>query len=804
MRFDGQWAGWVVAPGFASDTLPLTRILFPTNGATGLPYQPTFTWTGPVNWAGAVSAYVSQSGSSFALATNVPASQTNWTVPIPLPGGVDLTVSASASTNYSTPLFIATTPLNTNDAQPLAGWTSITMLSSLGSATFRSVPVSHTLALWCGFENTNAYAVGTDSSGYGSYPSYASWGSADTADADAKVGLFARRFYGTSSIDYMSPGASFTNVWKVLAGSFSVSVWVKTTNSTGLASGDAYYGGMVFSAYNSHSLTNDTIPISITGGKVAFFTRDGAGNATTLRSTRSVNDGIYHLITVTRDQASGLKTLYIDGQLEGSEIGTTQPLNGNTYDISIGGFYYSYTGLLDDFQLYAGALAASEVAYLYNHPGSVAPFLGSTVALGDALNATNLTWTTSGDANWAGQTSVSHDSTSSAASGPITNLQTSTLQTTVTGPGALVYWWQNASTNSAFSLAFKVDGASLASLSGSQPWVQAGPFQIGVGVHTLAWVASAGGSADPNSTGYVDQVHFAPSVDITNFQLTIIRQANPAGADSFAVVPWIYSVNPAPTTVHTVESPNKAFTCQVGSSFMASVSSRPTLDSVISECTNGQWTLTINKGASNEQQYTFSVSISGLTTNLLGPVIILSPTNGSTGVSVQPPMSWSGPSALPSGFAEVFSATNEAGGFMSFTNAVGNWPAPPLLAAGTNTLIVDCYLNDFPGVTFTRPVDSFLVPVRTWNASASLEAKAISQFVVSPAGPPLLGVGISDNTFSFSFQTQASHSHTIQACTNLAGGVWVDVTNFVGDGSIQQFGLSSTNPPVCFFRLVTK
>src|ERR1039457_7379605 len=108
--------------------------------------------------------------------------------------------------------------------------------------------------------------------------------------------------------------------------------------TNGADDNNAFDGAAIFLAYNDHGNTNDTIPLAITGSKAAFTTRDHLGNFNTLHSITSVNDGNYYLITVTRDQGTGEKKIYVDGNFETSEIGTTEPLNGNNYNLTIGGW----------------------------------------------------------------------------------------------------------------------------------------------------------------------------------------------------------------------------------------------------------------------------------------------------------------------------------------------------------------------------------------------------------------------------------------------------------------------------------
>ena len=80
----------------------------------------------------------------------------------------------------------------------------------------------------------------------------------------------------------------------------------------------------------------------------------------------------------------------------------------------------------------------------------ILPFCARAQSLGIALNATNLTWTTSGTGGsfgWSAESTTSHDGVSAASSGFVNISRTSTLQTTVTGPGTLSFWWMNPSGN---------------------------------------------------------------------------------------------------------------------------------------------------------------------------------------------------------------------------------------------------------------------------------------------------------------------------------------------------------------------
>jgi hypothetical protein len=132
--------------------------------------------------------------------------------------------------------------------------------------------------------------------------------------------------------------------------------------------------------------------------------------------------------------------------------------------------------------------------------------------LGLALNATNLTWTTisappAAGKFWIAQSSTAHDGVSAARSPVLSSGQSSTLQTTVTGPGILTFWGKIDPTPFT-GVTFKVNGVVQINMpeisSGSQnpyDWVLYTVY-LGTGNHTLEWVSTLATYA------YVDEVSF--------------------------------------------------------------------------------------------------------------------------------------------------------------------------------------------------------------------------------------------------------------------------------------------------------
>ncbi len=446
-----------------------------------------------------------------------------------------------------------------DDIQVYSGVLSSNVVAQLYANPGSTAAVSgggHTLVAHYAFDDRGNY--GLDSSGQGNDINCGSgWGTnlSEVITNDAVAGGGALQFFGYSSI--VPCGQAFTNWTNTLAGSFSVSAWIKTTNVIG-NDGDAlsdYNGQSIIYADNNQL---GATPVALTGSKVAFRTTDPDGNDDTLHSLQSVTTGNYVHIVSTRDQITGVKKIYINGTLDSSDIASTEFLSGAEY-VSIGGELFSaYQGRVDDVQIYAGVLAASEVAYLHEHPGtSVADVSGNSQDFNVALGTTNLNWATSGDTSWFVETTNTYNGAPSAAqSGSVTNNQTSVLATTVTGPGTLTFYWQNTSLNNLY-LEFDLDGIPDV-LWGFTAWTQAGPFTIPAGQHTLSWTVHANGDNDPTAAGYLAQVSYvaitAPVITLNPFDQTnypgynvaLLAAATSANTNNAITWQWFKVGNPAP------------------------------------------------------------------------------------------------------------------------------------------------------------------------------------------------------------------------------------------------------------------
>ena len=142
------------------------------------------------------------------------------------------------------------------------------------------------------------------------------------------------------------------------------------------------------------------------------------------------------------------------------------------------------------------------------------------MSLGVALNASNLVWTTGGAANWYAQSTTTHDGVSATRSGSLTSpaalgLQ-SWLQTTVTGPGSLMFWGK-VSTYPSNTVQFFMNNKLASQASGEMNWSEFVTFVGSTNPVTLTWVYTKNSSTNAGSEAcWLDQVVWLPSLYKTN------------------------------------------------------------------------------------------------------------------------------------------------------------------------------------------------------------------------------------------------------------------------------------------------
>mgnify|MGYP000604459598 CR=1 FL=1 len=792
----------VSVSGIASNTLGAVEVLNPPQGATGVTNLPVIHWTGPTNLP-LYYVSVSDDGGYYQFA-NLPNTATNWTPPVPLPYGSNINFLAYyQSNNHPGITFSAAT---NSGGTPLADWLPTGAIACYRYSDFvvqnapgGGTPVS--LRAHYNFEDGNIFAQ--DVSGNGNNVSgIASFGggTAYTTNAQA-IGTNAAFFFnnGGAGASWLNPP---TNLLATLADSFSVSAWIRTSQTSGADDDDGLFGNAgIVSAFNG-SGGNWVIPMCLTGQKLAFVT--GGTPQHTLHSATSVSGtGDYVHVVVTRNRASGEKRIYVNGALDATGSGATTLLD-TAEELHIG--YNNGTGFdgrMDEIQIYSGVLSPAQVAFLYNNPGSAV----QPNPLAEAVDAPQFPWTTGGDANWFAQTNVTHDGVDAARSGAIGNDDSSWIETTIMGPGTLSFWWRVSSDDFVGYdyLELTVNGNYVDEIAGESGW-ELYSTQLHEATNVVRWTYHKDFTfADGADAAWLDQVTFAPTTDI-GVQLTIER--NQSGTNAFYYAfPYISYALPVPITEHEVESPNGLFT---GSTSGSGSASQTSLAAVINEIQAGPWRLYLNRGDASERLLTFTVSVTGLTTNVLPGTTLFHPLNGATNVATNAVFHWQGPTNFSSLFVNAYHVHGlGGGGFASLPVTTTNWPPGPGLVAGTNTFYYAYQSNNFPGVSFSNPLDAQNNGLTSWEATCRLVTSGGSTFVVSAAAPPpapvtLLNPARSGTNFQFSFLSQAGKTHTVQSRTNLVLGAWQNVTNVSGDGSLKLLSLPVGANPQSYYRVNTQ
>jgi alpha-tubulin suppressor-like RCC1 family protein len=127
-----------------------------------------------------------------------------------------------------------------------------------------------------------------------------------------------------------------------------------------------------------------------------------------------------------------------------------------------------------------------------------------------ALDSSNLTWQTSGDVPWFVTTASSIAGAASVQTGDVlAGSQQSVLQTTVTGPGTLAFWWHLNESYSSASLRFLDNGLTQSALSDWCGW-QMQTVYLGPGIHVLQWVYTNTYPSAGWNYGRLDNVSFVP------------------------------------------------------------------------------------------------------------------------------------------------------------------------------------------------------------------------------------------------------------------------------------------------------
>lgn len=132
--------------------------------------------------------------------------------------------------------------------------------------------------------------------------------------------------------------------------------------------------------------------------------------------------------------------------------------------------------------------------------------------LTQALDMPSATWSTGGNAVWAGQATDTHDGVDAAKGGAIADNQQSWLQATFTGPGALQYWRKISSEDGFDFLRVSINGAEVPSsaITGEVGW-QKHTIILNPGANVVRWSYIKDEIVDEGAdAAWLDEFSFIP------------------------------------------------------------------------------------------------------------------------------------------------------------------------------------------------------------------------------------------------------------------------------------------------------
>jgi len=324
--------------------------------------------------------------------------------------------------------------------------------------------------------------ITTNSAAAGGY--IASSGGAAVSERGVVYGTaeFATVDTGTKAVSGSGVGG-FTVDLSELASGTTYYVRAYATNSAGTA-----YGEQVSFDTLSQPITVPSVTTSTVVG-ATHNTATVGGNVTSAGGAAVIERGVVFDTTETPTVNTGNKVT-----------------SGN----GTGSFTAILGGLSPETNYYVRAYAINVAGIAY---GTELSFRTSSPPLHTALDGIGLFWSVGGASPWSGQTAVTSDADSAAASGVIGHSEQSWLETTVTGPGTVTFRWRVSSEEGKDFLRFVRSGVEQFSISGEVDWEERSAA-IPAGDHTLRWVygkdvsGSAGGDR-----AWLDQVRFSATTD---------------------------------------------------------------------------------------------------------------------------------------------------------------------------------------------------------------------------------------------------------------------------------------------------
>lgn len=177
---------------------------------------------------------------------------------------------------------------------------------------------------------------------------------------------------------------NFGNNFGLLGTSYTISYWVKTTTT---ATDQIVLGKHRAGSFNGYFAGINQNNVYGAPNKAWAYQSSGTGNQPI--STTTVNDGTWHHVAIAYNVAGNSHSIYVDGGFAEATT-TANPMNANGANFIVGGVsnssltgtLSSFTGLVDDVQIYTTRLDDASIATLYANPGTAVPEPMTMAALG--------------------------------------------------------------------------------------------------------------------------------------------------------------------------------------------------------------------------------------------------------------------------------------------------------------------------------------------------------------------------------------------------------------------------------------
>ncbi len=280
---------------------------------------------------------------------------------------------------------------------------------------------------------------------------------------------------------------------------------------------------------------------------------DGATIRYTLDGTEPTTNSALYATALTLTETTTIKARAFKSGMVGSAVATTTyrrlprvgspvfaPAPGtlftNAIDVVItcstnnAAIYYTLDGSepTRDGTLYTGAFTLSQTttvkakAFKDGHAASlVSEALYTRVfTMADAVDAPDLPFASGGDAPWFVETATTRNGGAHAVqSGLIGHRQSSWIETIVTGPGTLSFWWKVSCEDDEMDdwdfVRVTVDGVEFKRIDGTVDWRQEA-LTLTAGVHAIRWIyAKDRVVSEGQDCAWLDEVVWTPAAQAT-------------------------------------------------------------------------------------------------------------------------------------------------------------------------------------------------------------------------------------------------------------------------------------------------